>query len=217
MTQWSVMVGNPASFSEIRAWVLAFSENASCGLHGSRVYVAPAMALVVDADALNNEGEKLPKLFRRVSRRQGRINRTIVSAAKTLFEEVGVVDVIKDAGALAEIAENLDRAFALNSMARGNEYARRIHRPQAEINIALNTALARLSNYVTGNGRAMYARTDKTPQLEESLIWHVREAAYRNSLFEDMPRWIRRWRTDQFIINRCHIISIRLICELLSQ
>jgi hypothetical protein len=217
MTEWSVIDGKPVSLAEIEAAITASAETAACEPSGSKAYVAPAMTLIADADALNNDGEKLPKLLRRALRRQGRINRTIVSAAKTLLEEVGAFNVRKDAGALAKIHEALDGALALNSMARGNEYMRRIRRPQSELNNRINLALETLAGYLTDKTRAMYARTGRTPQLEEALLWHVREAAYRNGLHAARSRYVRRWRTDQFIINRCHIISIRLMCELLSQ
>ena len=217
MTGWEIVAGTFLNEAEIRNTVLISAEKGAGDPTGSKIRTSRAETLVAEADSLNNRDSGLPGFLRRILRRQGRINRTIVAAADAVFEEIEAISVSLNAEDLAKIREKLDRALALNSKARGNELMRRVNRPQAQLNGELNAALSVLSSYVTEKGRNLYPCDDRSASVESALFWHVREAAYRNGLRAKSPGFFRRIGTDQFLINRCHIIVIRLICELLSQ
>jgi len=146
---WTIIEGRPASVSEIGNAILSSAEKVTGGSSGAKINTSCVGSVIAQADALNIVGENKPEFIRRIMRGQGRINRTIVSAAKTLVEEIESAGAGKDADALAQIHKKLDYAAALNSKARGSEFARRLNRPQNELNSALNSALVLLADYVT--------------------------------------------------------------------
>ena len=181
------------------------------------VFVAGVLHLLAEADSLNNNNCDQASLWRRVMRKQGRINRMIICAADEMLKAVGDSPCKRDSGVLADVSEHLLNARGLNSQARGNAYMRRINRPQKDLNDALNSAVALLMDYVLDPERGMFVPTDKTNALAEHLRWHVKEAGYRNYLNFDRSPWMRRILCDQYLVNRCHIVSLRLMCELLTQ
>ena len=185
------------------------------GPSGSRAHVDPIENILVETDILNNCNAGRSPLLRRIMRKQGRINRTIVTAAETLTREIEEVTVDKDCEALDSVRERLTHALALNSSARGNQYMRRLKRPQRELNDALNAALAILTDYVLDRKHGLCAASEGASRIEEELRWHLKEAAWRNSQPSGRYEWLRRLRRDQFLVNRCHIIAVRLLCRLL--
>jgi hypothetical protein len=94
---------------------------------------------------------------------------------------------------------------------------RRLRRPQKDLNDALDSAVTLLMDYVLEPERKLFVVNEKTNAIIEQLHWHVREAGFRNYLNLDRSHWIRRIFRDQYLINRCHIVSLRLLCELLTQ
>lgn len=184
--------------------------------------VAPAVAgaavarLIAQADALNNRNSERPAWMRRILRKQGRINQRIRDAAEVVVNEAAEAD--PSMADLPQVREHVWRAQVCNHTGRGPALLRRLLRRQSHFNASLNDGLGALERSVTARLTA-----DAPPPLDvaeqfDHLRWHIAEAHHLNSAARSGPlRFWRRIRRDQFMINRCHIVAVRILGALLQR
>lgn len=172
--------------------------------------------ILSEADECNNERLGRFRIFDRLMRSQGRINRKMCDASEAVLHKLSFLRVEGRARMNAQAHACLTTARYLNHKARGSKWQRRLNRPQLEFNAAMNQALETMSAWLIRGCEEECQRNLECRAMMEHLEWHVREARHYMSLVFGKWPWLGRLMVDQYQINRCHIISIRIIRDMLS-
>lgn len=165
------------------------------------------------AEALNNANADRRPAVRRVLCKQGRISRRIIEAAEVLENMLQFLTSSGERENLYHARQELDVAKVLLHLPHST-FLKRPRRPQAQVNEHLCAALSHFGSFVL-DARPAPQDADGA-KLVEDIRWHVREAAYQTSLWASLKPLPRRLKTNQYEINRCQIISIRLMARLIT-
>ncbi len=210
---WSVTAGRAFDAASLRLRLLA-ARAAPRGAPGpgKRPQLAAVEGPMAEADSLNHWNVERPHWLRRMLRKQGRINRRLRDACEAL------------GGALGDRAASLETLRAREHFWRASQHQhsgfgpallRRLSRRQWAFNHELSEGLRAVAAEI----RVRFPPSGDA-QVQESLghlDWHVAEAAHLNRQGRGLLRLWQRARRDQFMINRCHTVALKLCCALLAR
>ncbi len=211
---WTIRAGRAESSAELFAILLETASNTTRSAAGNPSALFSFEAIDV-AERLNSANVKLLKPLRRSMRKQGRINRMLCEGSAEMADAIGRLGLFADAELKAKLYEGFAKARHLNHSARGSPLARRIRRPQDAFNASLNDAISILAGLVMNN---KFKGLDDAAFIEkcEHLRWHIKEVRHQLDIVEHRPALLRRIMRNQYEINRCQIISLQLIRDILA-
>lgn len=212
--QWVVAQGLSLTVGEVVAMVECAAKRPRIKADYA-VYSVSTMAGPLNvAEALTNERVNTPKWYRRIMRKQGRIDRLMREAAVNLADFLDRMPKANGKAAIKDALTELDAVAELMRGERGPSLIRRLRRPQCEINEHLSRAVTILSEWAIAPERGFVPADEDGARLAESIRWHSNEATYLSMRRKTRRAIVRRYMCDQFQINRCAIIALRMIAGL---
>jgi hypothetical protein len=211
---WRVSEGVPLATEEIARAILRAAERPRENAENVVCSASVAVIPLDEAENLTYAHRDAPKWYRRIMRKQGRIDRLVRAAALNLFLFLNSLPKATGKVVLNDAKAELDAVESLMHSERGPSLLRRLRRPQSEINEHLSRAVAILVRWVIAPERGFVPSGEDGAKLTGMLRWHAKEAEYLSLRRKHRKPIVRRYMCDQYQLNRCLIIAIRKTAEL---
>lgn len=207
---WQIQPGTPPSLGEVVAIVSRAVENQK--ERGPSAFpITQALPFLDDAEKLTYERSNSASWIRRVARKQGRIDRRLREALEAILCHLGGRSGLPGRGNLKAVRAEIDQVADLMHGEKGHPLLRRIRRPQCAINEHLSRAVKILAEWSVDPERGFLGEGEADTRLRNDILWHANEAAHFAGRHHGHSVFIRRMKTDQFQIDRCLVIALRLM------
>ena len=211
---WKISQGRLPSVAEI-VGIVRREVARPAGIAGNAILSATSAIVPLDeAEKLNRAHLDSPKWYRRVLRKQGRIDRLLRESAENLSLFLGSLPAVSGKAVLKDAEADLNAVLAIMAEERGPSICRRLRRPQSEINERLSRAVRILAGWTLAPERGLLAPGDDGKKQAGVILWHADEAEYLAGRHKNHRPLVRRSMCDQFQINRCMIIALRKTAEI---
>jgi hypothetical protein len=211
---WKISPGRSPSVAEI-AGIVRREVARPAGIADNAILsVTSAIVPLDEAEKLNRARVDSPGWYRRVMRKQGRIDRLVRESAENLRLFLGSLPKVAGKAVLDDAKTELDAVFSIMANERGPSVCRRLRRPQSEINERLSRAVSILAGWILTPERGLLEPGEDGKKQTGVIRWHAEEAEYLSGRHRKHSPLVRRSMCDQFQINRCMIIALRKTAEI---